>query len=279
MNKPIRIESLSIRSIIFTSLKVIYRNFALLLGIFIIAYIPTYLLRAILGQYSLKGVQSLSQIAEIRFGTLLVLIIYFIIDSFKSIFSIITCAMVSEKTILGKPISFINTIKNGISLSFITFITLLPAILFLTILYVAYVLLFSVSLCFSIILIIPLIMISIYLLVIINSIALRGCHGIKAYSYSWNLMKGNWRNFIIGYFVFSLAIIVLSSPILIPTILLLNRNLNNNSVIGDIPGDILTIYIFIGFTIIYLNLVYLQTISSGEKINEKGPYSFLINQK
>jgi len=258
MNIPIQTKPFSLRSCIQRSLEIIYRNFRLLIGIFIITHIPIYLFRLLLEQYAAKSIYPLSQITGSGVGALSISIMIYILNYLTLAFTILAYAFISETTILGKQVSFSVAMRHAASIFLKMVMTLIPGFLLLFFL-IALVLSGSSLSCFLGIVIIPLcFFIGIFLFVVIYTIALRDVYGFQAYAYSWNLINGNWGTFITGYLALALAVLFLSSPILIPALLLSYSIATRIPVIGDIPADILAIWLLVGFTIIYLNVDYLK---------------------
>jgi hypothetical protein len=236
------------------SLRIVGRNLLTLLGIFAVTSAPFYLLSLLFGQAGLTIDNILIEGRKAAMGPIVAEIVTLLVSMAGYILKVICCAFVTEKSVHGEPVSFIDILKSGITKMGKVIITLTPLFIGEIVILVMAVFVLIKFYCLGLIMIIPILFFTIFQLLLINAVSLRDYFGWKAYSYAWALAKGDWWSLITSYVVMSVFLTVVSCPVTIPFMLLSNNVGKNFSSLSGIAVDLLSVWLIVGITLLYLDL-------------------------
>ncbi len=248
------------------SLHVVRRNILNLVGIFAIAHLPVYLLSLVLGHEGLSPV-NIETMASSIYSVLFDEIILFA-GELALAFTVLCCAFISENTIEGKSVGFARVLRHGMEFFWKALLTILPIILVKMLLSGTSSMLTKSSACLALLWLLPIFFLTIFELLLIVSVSLRGEHGWKAYASCWILSRNNWWRLISEYITSVIVIVALACPLYLPIFLFFRSKIVELPLLTGIIGDLLYLWVIIEMVLRFLDIERNKTTASEKNVAE-----------
>jgi hypothetical protein len=233
---------------------VVLRNIFKLIGVFIIAQTPVFLLRLLLRQDGFSFTNFESTAPDFTTGTFVIDSIIFLQGELALIFTVLCCAFLSENTIYGYAFKFIEVLRHGKGKFGKALIILLPLMLGKLLFFGVASALIPSSYCWALILLAPILFLTIFELLLLTAFSLRWETNWKTYIYCWNLARHEWGRIIAEYITSIIVIAVLACPVYLPIILILRNNIVRLPALSGIISDFLFLWVIIEMILLFLNL-------------------------
>jgi hypothetical protein len=236
------------------SLQVVRRNILILVGIFAIAHMPVYLLSLVIGRAGLSPVNFETTASESTIYPVLLDEIILFAGELAFAFTVLCCAFISENTIEGKSVGFVQVFRHGMEYFWKAFLTISPIILVKIFLSGTSSMLIASSACLALLFLFPILFLTIFELILVVSVSLRDVHGWEAYASCWILSKNNRWKLLSEYITSVIVIIVLACPLYLPIFLFFRSKIVELPLFTGIIGDLLYIWVIIEMVLRFLDI-------------------------